>query len=135
MKQVNLLWCPEIFEMKKKELFSSYHFICPVYVFLIFIEFLVLIIERKIAWIYFNVYLGFLAWNITFNLCVLIMLQVPVKGNSKSAKGPRGAHTEEERRVQSEKLRRHWSPPPGVKVDNYSYVWCCWIIYILNVLI
>ncbi|XP_078310811.1 ankyrin repeat and MYND domain-containing protein 1-like isoform X2 [Crassostrea virginica] len=48
--------------------------------------------------------------------------KVPVKGNSKSAKGPRGAHTEEERRVQSEKLRRHWSPPPGVKVDNYSYV-------------
>ena len=135
MKQVNLLWCPEIFEMKKKELFSSYHFIWPVYVFLIFIEFLVLIIERKIAWIYFNVYLGFLAWNITFNLCLFIMLQVPVKGNSKSAKGPRGAHAEEERRVQSEKLRRHWSPPPGVKVDNYSYVWCCWIIYILNVLI
>lgn len=53
--------------------------------------------------------------------------QVPFKGNSKSAKGPRGAHAEEQRRVQSEKMRRHWSPPPGVKVDNYSFVWCCFI--------
>ncbi|XP_065925603.1 ankyrin repeat and MYND domain-containing protein 1 isoform X10 [Magallana gigas] len=49
-------------------------------------------------------------------------INVPFKGNSKSAKGPRGAHTEEQRRVQSEKMRRHWSPPPGVKVDNYSFV-------------
>ncbi|XP_048745481.2 ankyrin repeat and MYND domain-containing protein 1-like isoform X4 [Ostrea edulis] len=48
--------------------------------------------------------------------------KVPVKGNSKSAKGPRGGRMEEERRVQSEKIHRHWSPPPGVKVDNYSYV-------------
>lgn len=51
-----------------------------------------------------------------------IEFQVPFKGNSKSAKGPRGAHAEEQRRVQSEKMRRHWSPPPGVKVDNYSFV-------------
>lgn len=56
-----------------------------------------------------------------------IEFQVPFKGNSKSAKGPRGAHTEEQRRVQSEKMRRHWSPPPGVKVDNYSFVWCYFI--------
>lgn len=56
-----------------------------------------------------------------------IEFQVPFKGNSKSAKGPRGAHAEEQRRVQSEKMRRHWSPPPGVKVDNYSFVWCCFI--------
>lgn len=56
-----------------------------------------------------------------------IEFQVPFKGNSKSAKGPRGAHAEEQRRVQSEKMRRHWSPPPGVKVDNYSFVWCYFI--------
>ncbi|XP_062566386.1 ankyrin repeat and MYND domain-containing protein 1-like, partial [Saccostrea cucullata] len=49
-------------------------------------------------------------------------INVPVKGNSKSAKGVRGGQKEGDRRVQSERLYRHWSPPPGVKVDNYSYV-------------
>ncbi|KAK3094715.1 hypothetical protein FSP39_005371 [Pinctada imbricata] len=49
-------------------------------------------------------------------------INVPFRGKSKSAKGGRDINDNDGRRVMSEKFCRHWSPPPGVKVDNYSFV-------------
>lgn len=51
-------------------------------------------------------------------------INVPVKGLSKSAKtAGRTLPTDiDDKRAQSERFPRKWVPPPGVIVDNYSYV-------------
>ena len=72
----------------------------------------------------FKINFGLIDLN-KINKCLFLYeFQVPFKGNSKSAKGVRVVQiTEKQQRVQSERVtRRRWSPPPGVNVDNYSFV-------------
>ncbi|KAL3848172.1 hypothetical protein ACJMK2_019046 [Sinanodonta woodiana] len=51
-----------------------------------------------------------------------LRINVPFKGRSQSAKGPKGQdYSDDTRRVRSDFKPTPWNPAPGVYIDNYSF--------------